>query len=169
MLVTSTAMPSDSVRIIGIDPGYDRMGIAVIERKKGKKETLLWSTCVESSRTLSFEERLLLLASEFESAVKEYTPSILSLEKIFFTKNQRTGIAVAEVRGMLRYLAQKHRLTVMEYTPQQIKQSVTGYGNADKKQVAHMVTLILTLKKERRHDDEYDAIAVGLTALGHVR
>lgn len=165
----STATQSDSVRIIGIDPGYDRMGLAIIERKKGEKETLLWSTCVESSRALPFEERLALLAQEFERTVKKYQPSILSLEKIFFTKNQRTGIAVAEVRGMLRYLAQTRHLAVMEYTPQQIKQAVTGYGNADKKQVAHMVTLILTLKNIRRHDDEYDAIAVGLTALGHVR
>ena len=159
----------DSVRAIGVDPGFDRMGMAVIERVKGKKETLLWSSCIESSRALSFEERLMFLADEFEHAVAQYSPNILSLEKIFFTNNQRTGIAVAEVRGMLRYLAGKHRLIVMEYTPQQIKQSVTGYGNADKKQVAHMVSLLLSLNNARRRDDEYDAIAASLTALGHVR
>lgn len=165
----SIPTPSKQVRIIGVDPGFDRMGIAIIERLKGSKETLLWSTCVQSSRTLPFEERLLCIAQEFERAVQAYTPQVLSLEKIFFTNNQRTGIAVAEVRGVLRYLAKKHELTIMEYTPQQIKQSVTGYGNADKKQVAHMVSLLLTLPPKTRHDDEYDAIAAGLTALGHMR
>ncbi len=158
-----------AVRIIGIDPGFNRMGMAVVECAKGKKETLMWSTCVVSSPTLPFEERLMLLAREFESALEKYAPQIVSLEKIFFTNNQRTGIAVAEVRGMLRYLAGKHQLIIMEYTPQQIKQSVTGYGNADKKQVAHMVSLLLTLPHKPRHDDEYDAIAASLTALGYVR
>ncbi|MCR4329539.1 MAG: crossover junction endodeoxyribonuclease RuvC [Candidatus Roizmanbacteria bacterium] len=162
-------MRSETIRVIGIDPGFDRMGIAIIERSKEKKEKLLWSACVESSRTLSFEDRLVVLANEFERVLQEYVPSILSIEKIFFTKNQRTGIAVAEARGMLRYLARKHTLSIMEYTPQEIKQSVTGYGNADKKQVAHMVSLLLTLPPARRHDDEYDAIAAGLTALGHLR
>jgi len=165
----STPTQSEILRVIGVDPGFDRMGIAVIERTKEKKENLLWSACVESSRTLLFEERLMVLANEFERVINEYLPTILSIEKIFFTKNQRTGIAVAEARGMLRYLACKHGLTVMEYTPQEIKQSVTGYGNADKKQVAHMVSLLLTLSKSPHHDDEYDAIAAGLTALGHLR
>lgn len=162
-------MKAPSCRVIGIDPGYDRMGIAIVERDKNNKDVLIFSTCIHPGKNDSLDDRLMHCAQEFERVVNEYRPSLLSLEKIFFTKNQRTGIAVAEVRGIIRYLAHTRNLLLHEFTPQQIKQSVTGYGNAPKEQVARMVDMLLRLPKQHRDDDEYDAIAAGLTALQAMR
>lgn len=150
-----------STRILGIDPGYDRCGIAIIEQE-GNKDTLLWSSCITPPKG-DLDVRFLEIGKTIESVIHEWNPSILSCEKIFFTKNQKTGIAVAELRGIIRFLAALHSLTFLEFTPQEIKRAVTGYGNADKQQVSTMVRSLLKMNSERRHDDEYDAIAVALT------
>ena len=150
------------MRVLGIDPGYGRMGIAVVEKSK-TGEVLLLSDCIETSKDLSFAERLGKLAGGFEKVCKKWRPSQVALEKLFFTKNQKTAMQVAEVRGMILHLCQKRALSVREYSPQQVKVAVTGSGSASKNQVANMVTRILALKKNLKHDDEYDAIAIALT------
>jgi crossover junction endodeoxyribonuclease RuvC len=158
-----------STRIIGIDPGYDRLGIAIIEGPVGR-EQLLYSTCVTTSKKQTFPERLAQLGKTVEQLLKEYRPNVLAIEKLFFTKNQLTAMAVSETRGVLLYLATLAGLTISEFTPQQIKKTVTGQGNADKQQVAQLVTRLIKLPpatNTKRLDDEIDAIAIALTANAH--
>ncbi len=151
--------------IIGIDPGYERLGIAVLEKNKGdKRERVLYSDCFKTSAKLPFCERLLLLGNEFNKLVETYKPEQLSIETLFFQNNQKTAMNVAEVRGMLLYQAIQAGLTIKEFTPLQVKVAASGYGAADKKQVADMVCKLVTIEKPIKHDDEYDAIAIALTA-----
>ena len=153
-----------SPRILALDPGYDRLGIAVLEGT-----TLLFSKCFTTPKTLAFEERLQLVGKEVENSIKKYKPQALALETLFFAKNQKTALHVAEVRGMLIYIAMQHGLTLFEYQPSAIKIAVTGVGNADKKQVMAMIPRLINLEKEPKHDDEYDAIAVGITCIASER
>jgi len=151
------------MRIIALDPGYERLGIAVIEKQPRAKETLLYSDCFKTSKDLAHEERLGLVASEIERIIAEFSPKALALETLFFSVNQKTALKVAEVRGVILSLAAKHGLKVYEYGPGQIKVAVTGHGKSDKKQVIAMIPRLLHMKKKAALDDEYDAIAVGLT------
>jgi crossover junction endodeoxyribonuclease RuvC len=159
----------DSVRILGIDPGFDRLGICVLE-KKGNKETLLHSSCVVTSKKETFESRLGVIGKEIERVLIKYEPHELAIEKLFFAKNQTTAINVAEVRGVALYLSYLHKLSVHEYSPPQIKLAVAGYGRASKDDIASMVPKILghALSKELL-DDEVDAIAIALTHSAHRR
>lgn len=152
------------MKIIGIDPGYERLGIAILEKNKGdKKERLLYSSCFKTSAKISFEERLLFLGKEIERLLKLYKPEGLAIETLFFTNNQKTAMKVAEVRGMILYLAKSAELSIQEFTPLQVKVAVAGHGQGDKRQVADMVTKLVVLEKKIQHDDEYDAIAIALT------
>lgn len=152
------------MRVLGVDPGYDRLGVAILEKKRGV-DILIYSDCITTDKSLSFPERLFIIGKELSSLLVRFDPDSVALEKLFFNKNQKTAIAVAEVRGMIIYLARLHKCRVQEYTPQQIKVAVTGYGKSDKKQVAYMVKQLLSNVKDNALDDEYDAIATGLTAL----
>lgn len=155
------------VRILGIDPGFDRMGVAVLE-KDGSKETLLYSTCIETSKKDSFDARLGVIGKELESILKKFTPQELAIEKLFFAKNQTTAINVAEVRGVVLYLCHTAGLSVYEYSPPQIKVAVAGYGNATKQDIAAMVPRILKIPfSSKLLDDELDAIAISLTHSAH--
>ena len=156
------------MRIIGIDPGYGRCGIAILEKVDGK-EVLIFSKCVETSASLSFPERVGEVIVECDKAIKEHSPAAMAIEKLFFAKNQKTAMQVAEVRGALIALASLRGLSVAEYTPMQVKSAAAGYGGADKKQVVKMLHALVKIDKEIQHDDEYDAIAVGVTHLAHVR
>jgi len=151
------------MRVIAIDPGYDRMGVAIIDRSPLRKDSLLFSDCLTTVKGDDFYVRLHSLGTTLEKLIAKWKPTHLAFERLFFAKNQKTAIAVAEVRGMIGYIAEKHGLTICEYTPVQIKSAVAGHGQADKRQVAQMVTALLQLAKKTRLDDEYDAIAIGLT------
>lgn len=155
------------MRLLGVDPGYDRLGVAIVERENNK-DSLLFSDCLTSERRSDFSKRLLVVGEKLEKIIKKYQPDSLALESLFFSKNRKTALAVAETRGVIRYLASQNNLEVTEYSPATIKLTITGYGQADKQQVALMVEKLLTLKKAIKHDDEYDAIAVALTALSTV-
>lgn len=157
----------NSVRILGVDPGFDRLGVCVIE-KEGNKETLLFSTCILTSKKDSFEVRLGAIGKELQVILAEHKPDELAMEKLFFAKNQTTAINVAEVRGVILYLAHVHGLSIYEYSPPQVKVAVTGYGKATKDDVAHMVPKIVKLEKTvKLLDDEVDAIAIALTHSAH--
>jgi crossover junction endodeoxyribonuclease RuvC len=156
------------MRVLALDPGYDRLGLAVLERQSGK-ETLLYSTCVLTNRADSLPDRLLVIGTRVAEALTLYTPSSVALETLFFNKNQKTAIGVAQVRGIIIYLAKLHGATIEEYSPQQIKVAVTGYGKSDKEAVTSMVKRLVSGVPDGMLDDEYDAIAVGLTALAHAR
>jgi len=151
------------MRIIAIDPGYERLGIAVIERLPRQKETLVYSDCFKTSAKLPHAERLGLVGTELKRVITEFAPQALCLESLFFSENKKSAIAVAEARGVILYQASTHDLPVYEYGPGQIKVAVTGYGKSDKAQVISMIPRLIRVEKEIRHDDEYDAIAVGLT------
>jgi crossover junction endodeoxyribonuclease RuvC len=150
--------------ILGIDPGYERLGVAILEKNPGdKKERVVYSDCFKTSAKLPFQDRLLLLGAEIERLITEFQPERLAIESLFFNNNQKTAMMVAEVRGMILYLAKKYGLAIQEFTPPQIKVAVAGYGGGDKRQVTDMVCKLVVIEKDIKHDDEYDAIAIALT------
>lgn len=156
-----------SVRIVGIDPGFDRMGLCVLE-KEGNKETLLHSSCIITNRKETFGQRLATLGKELEAVLKKYKPEELAIEKLFFAKNQTTAIQVAEVRGVVLYLSELYKLSVFEYSPPQVKVAVAGHGKATKTDIELMVPRILKVpNKKGMLDDELDAIAIALTHSAH--
>jgi crossover junction endodeoxyribonuclease RuvC len=151
----------DKIRILGIDPGFGRLGIAVVE--KGQKEILLHSECFETKKDVPHEERLHAIFDRIQNVIKEWQPTTLAIEKLFFNKNVTTGIKVAEVRGAIIALAADHGLSICEYNPLQVKSAVAGYGKATKDQMISMVPKLIKISKPIKHDDEYDAIAIALT------
>lgn len=155
-------MPSN--RVIGIDPGFDRCGVAILE-KEGGKEKLLFSTCITTSPKDEHSARLKILGEGILKVIKEWEPNSMAIEKLFFNINARTALKVSEARGVILYEASRAGLSVYEYSPQDVKIAVTGYGKADKTQVETMTLKILSLKKAPKHDDETDAIAMGITHL----
>lgn len=153
------------MRIVAIDPGYERLGIAVLEKPPRQKEGLLYSSCIQTSKTLAHEKRLLAIADVVTETIAQWKPEALAIETLFLVTNHKTAMAVAEARGAILTCAARAGLTVYEYTPLQIKIAVTGYGRSDKRQVTEMVKKLIALPHKKRLDDEYDAIAVGLTCL----
>ena len=151
--------------ILAIDPGFERVGIAILERTRTRQHNVIFSECFKTNPKIDFSERLLLIGKELESVIKKYKPVALAIEKLYFTTNQKTAMNVAEARGMMLYIAEKNNLKIFEYTPPQIKVAVTGYGKADKSMVMDMVHKLVNVDKEVKSDDELDAIAIGLTML----
>ncbi|MEK7552456.1 MAG: crossover junction endodeoxyribonuclease RuvC [Patescibacteria group bacterium] len=150
--------------ILAIDPGYDRMGIAVLEKENSEKEELLFSECFSPTKNIVKEKRILEIGQKIDELIKNYHPSELVIEDIFFGKNLKTAVAVAEVRGVIIYEASKAGLCINQFTPSQIKTAITGNGKSDKTQVEFMVSKLINMKgKKPKFDDESDAIAVGLT------
>lgn len=152
----STQMPNK--RILSVDPGYERLGVAILENGK-----LLFSDCIQTPKSDSHSKRLLKIGQELEKIIKEHKPEIFALETLFFSKNQKTALLVSEARGVLMYVAEKNNLEVREFSPAEVKIGVTGYGSSTKKQIMEMVSRIIKIDKEIKFDDEFDAIAVGLT------
>jgi crossover junction endodeoxyribonuclease RuvC len=153
------------MKILSIDPGFERVGIAVIEKIPKEKDSLVYSNCFKTSAKLPFADRLTLIGNELETIIKKYKPEFLAIEKLYFTTNQKTAMGVAEARGVIIYTANRNGLKIFEYTPPQIKVAVTGYGKADKNMVISMVPKLIEMKKQTQSDDELDAIAIGLTCL----
>ena len=154
------------MRVISVDPGYDRLGVAIMELENGV-EKLIYSTCILTNKQQNINKRLLFIGGEFNSLLKKYSPDSLGIETIFFNQNQKTAIGVAQARGILIYLAQTSGCAVYEFGPQEIKIAVTGYGKSDKTAVIEMVKRLVPSSPESVLDDEYDAIAVGITCLAH--
>jgi crossover junction endodeoxyribonuclease RuvC len=150
------------MKIIAIDPGYERLGIATLEKENGK-EILLFSECFKTSAKLPHSERLNLIGKELEKVIREYKPSTLAIETLFFAKNQKSAMQVAEARGVIMYEGKRNNLEIFEYSPMAVKIAVTGYGKSDKIQLTEMVKRLIKIEKPIKHDDEYDAIAIGLT------
>ena len=158
------------MKILGIDPGFERLGIAVVEKNKGEKEKLVFSECFKTSKTLDFSERLVLLGKEIEAVIEKHQPSHMGVETLYIETNQKTAMRVSEARGVVIFLAAKNGLRICEYTPLQIKAAVTGYGKADKQAVMNMVPKLIQIDVVHKMiDDELDAIAVALTTCAHER
>ena len=156
------------MRIIAIDPGYERLGIAVLEKINGE-EVLLFSECFKTKANIPFPDRLLLLGQEVARVVKEYSPMALAIENLFIETNQKTAMRVAESRGAILYQARLLGLEVYEYTPLQVKVATTGYGKATKTQMISMVKKLIRGAENIKQDDEMDAIAIGLTHFAYYR
>jgi crossover junction endodeoxyribonuclease RuvC len=156
------------MKVLGIDPGFGRCGMAVVE-KTGGKEILLYSDCIETSAKAAFPERLQHVADECARIIREHKPDCVAMEKLYFSNNQKTAMQVSEVRGVLINCASGLGLTVAEYTPGEVKSAIASSGNADKKQMASMLHMLMKIEKRIKHDDEYDAIAIAVTHLARAR
>lgn len=156
------------MRVLGIDPGYGRCGMAVVERDDGK-DRLIFSDCIETKPTDEFVARLSAIAGACGDLITKFEPNCVAIEKLYFNANQKTAMRVAEARGALIQSATENGVEVFEYTPGQIKNATSGFGKADKKQIAAMLHLLIKIEKTIKHDDEYDAIAIALTHLAFFR
>lgn len=168
------------MRIIAIDPGFDRIGLAVFE-KTITSEELIFSNCFMTDKKSDIYTRLNSIAIYVNQILKQYSPEAIFIESIFFFKNQKTIINVASARGIIINECKNFNLKILEITPMQIKSAVTSDGHADKKQVEFMVKNILKnniyfknklnnqLKKNDLLDDEIDAIACGLAGLAYFK
>ncbi|MDD5165462.1 MAG: crossover junction endodeoxyribonuclease RuvC [Candidatus Pacebacteria bacterium] len=149
--------------ILGIDPGYDRLGIAVIEKPLKGKEVLIYSDCFTTSPKDSIYDRLKAIGGEISRIIEIYKPDALAIETLFITKNQKTAMRVSEARGIIIYEGLKKNVLIFEYSPMEIKMAITSDGTSDKERVTRMVQILVTIPKKVALDDEYDAIAVALT------
>lgn len=152
------------MRVLAIDPGYDRCGVAVMEYRDGR-EFVIHSECVETNKGDSLPDRLLAVGQRIESLIKHHSPDTVAIETLFFNKNVKTAIGVAQARGIILYIALCHQCTFYEFGPQEIKIATTGHGSSDKTAVLAMTKRLIPNLKQGALDDEYDAIAVGITCL----
>jgi len=159
------------MKILGIDPGYDRLGVAVIEKTPKSKDVVLFSDCITTSAKDSIYERFKKIGMQVCQILDEHKPEALSIETLFITKNQKTAMRVSEVRGIIIYEALRRDIPVFEYSPMEIKMAVTSDGTSDKARMMKMIPLLVDLSKisKRALDDEYDAIAVALTHSANAR
>lgn len=150
------------MRIVSIDPGYERTGFAVFETKQGEEPQLIEFGCITTKKTDSLQIRITQTASQISKLISTFKPKKIILEQLIFNTNVKTAIAVAQAQGAVLYLAAQHGIDTVFLSPPQIKLAVTGYGRADKKQVEKMVCILLNLEKAPTPDDVVDAIACGL-------
>jgi crossover junction endodeoxyribonuclease RuvC len=149
------------MRILGIDPGTGILGFGVIEVIRGKA-TLVDAGVVRTPPHTPLDERLVDIYESLQEVIRETKPDEMSIEKLFFAQNVTTAMSVSHARGVAMLAGKQGGLTIYEYTPLQIKQGLTGYGKATKKQVQEMVRIILNLKEVPKPDDCADAIAAAL-------
>lgn len=147
--------------ILGIDPGYAIVGWGVIEYEHSRFRVLGYGAITTNADT-PFPQRLESIYNDMCYVFEKYNPSVMSMEKLFYNSNQKTVIDVAQARGVITLCAQMHNKEIFEYTPLQVKQSVTGYGRAEKKQVMEMTRSILSLESVPKPDDTADALALAI-------
>ena len=150
--------------ILGIDPGTATTGFAVIEEREDEVR-LITCGCVLTPAKEMLEKRLGSIFEDISKLIKKYKPDILACEELFFFKNAKTVMSVSHARGVVLLAGQRTGLAIREYTPLQVKQALTGYGRADKRQIQEMVKLLLGLEEAPRPDDAADAVAVAMCCL----
>lgn len=151
------------MRILGIDPGTGICGFGVIEVKQTGRAKMIDNGVIATPPHTPLSERLLDIYESMHEIIRLNKPDCVSIEKLFFTKNVTTGISVAEARGVVLLVCKQHELPTFEYTPNEIKKTMTGYGSADKKQMQEMVKLHLDLTSVPKPDDAADALAAAIT------
>lgn len=150
------------MRILGIDPGTGILGFGVIDVDKQSRMQLVDAGVIRTPVKEDDAVRLQTIFDELSDIITQNKPEILSVEKLFFARNVTTAMTVAQARGVVLLLGQQHSLKLYEYTPMQIKQAITGYGKADKKQMQEMVKTILKLDAVPKPDDAADALAAAI-------
>ena len=156
------------MKILGIDPGTGRVGWGIISHDKGV-DTFVDCGCFETKANSDLPDRLVKIYEYIEKLIQTHNPDVMAVESLFFEKNAKTAIDVAAARGVTLLAGAKARLPVFQYTPLQVKSSLTGYGKAEKNQVEFMVGKILHLKEKIKPDDAADAVAIALTHAFRVR
>lgn len=146
-------------RILGIDPGYGRLGYAVIDVVRGKPKAVTYGV-ITTEKGIGMPERLLEIAADVRGVIGKYKPERLVIEELFFAKSTTTALKVAEVRGVIFLLGAEAGLEVVEVKPNAVKLALTGYGKADKRQMQDMVKVVFDLKKAPKIDDAADALAI---------
>jgi len=154
--------------ILGIDPGMARCGFGAIE-KKGNNIKYLSAGVIESTKDHKQSERLEIIHKGIKKLIKKYRPDIIAVESLFFSKNVKTAFRVGEARGVILLAAQMQKITIMEFTPLQVKISITGYGFAEKLQVQKMVKTLLGLKEIPEPDDAADALAIAICCVNNFK
>ena len=149
------------MRILGIDPGYAIVGCGIVDYKNNNFK-VVEHCAITTPAGMPFNRRLEVIYDELTDLIKRIQPEVISMEKLYFNSNQKTVIDVGQARGVLMLAAQKSNLEVFEYTPLEVKQSVVGYGRAEKKQIQEMTRVILKLDKIPKPDDVADALAVAI-------
>jgi crossover junction endodeoxyribonuclease RuvC len=150
------------MRIIGIDPGTGILGFGVVDFVKGKSRMVTAGVITTPAHT-PLDERLEEIFDGLTDIIAETKPDVMSIEKLFFAQNVTTAMSVSHARGVAMLTGRKARMPIAEYTPLQIKQTLTGYGKADKKQMQEMVRVHLGLKEVPKPDDCADALAAAIT------
>ena len=156
------------MRILGIDPGTGILGFGLVDYEKGKLK-LVDAGVIRTPVHHPDAERLLIIYDELKQIIEEFKPEVMSVEQLFFARNVTTAMTVAQARGVVLLLGQQFKLGLHEFTPMQIKQAITGYGKADKKQMQEMVRVLLQLKETPKPDDAADALAAAITCSMTVR
>jgi crossover junction endodeoxyribonuclease RuvC len=151
------------MKILGIDPGTATTGFGVIEKRAGKLTSIDYGV-ISTKKSLPMHLRLNIIFQDLTELIKNHKPEVIAVEKLFFVKNITTGISVGQARGVVLLAAAQADLELIEFTPLQVKMSVTGYGQASKRQVQEMVAKILQLKTLPHPDDAADALAIAICA-----
>jgi len=154
------------MKVLGIDPGTGRVGWGIVSHEKGS-DSLVEYGCFETKVNSELPDRLLKIHIFLKSLIKKFKPDILAVESLFFATNVKTAFDVGAARGVILLAGEEAGLPIFQYTPLQVKSSLTGYGKAEKKQIEFMVTKILHLKEPPKPDDAADAVAIALTHLFH--
>ena len=154
------------MRVMGIDPGSNCTGFGIVEEIKGNLNAVHWSS-IRSTTKDTFPKRLKRIYNELTIAIEKFSPDIVAVEDLFYATNVKTVIKLGQTRGVALLAAVNNGLQVAEYSPLQIKQSVVGYGRADKNQVQDMVTMLLQLKEKPDPFDASDALATAICHIHH--
>lgn len=152
------------MRVLGFDPGYGTLGFGVIDKEGNRYRVISYGTIV-TPKSDTFSDRLHYIGEQIELIIDKFVPDEIAIEELFFQKNVKTAIKVAEARGVILYISSQKCKKIYEYTPLEVKQSITGYGKAEKKQIQEMLKILLKLDKIPKPDDAADALAIALTHL----
>ncbi len=149
------------MRILGIDPGYATIGYGIVEYDNFRFKTIAYGAITTPADKVFFD-RLCDIYEDMTTLIEKYNPDCLAIERLYFNTNTTTAIDVAQARGVILLAARKSEISISEYTPLQVKQSITGYGRAEKHQVMEMVKNLLQLKSVPKPDDTADALALAI-------
>jgi len=150
--------------ILGIDPGFGRVGYGIIKKDAKGEWRMVDFGCIETSAKKNFVERIAEIHEKLVELIKKYKPTRMAVEELFFFKNVKTAIEVGQARGVILLTGVENNLPIDEFTPLQVKQAITGYGRAEKGQMRTMVAMVLGMKEKIKSDDAADALAVALCA-----
>ncbi len=156
------------MRVLGIDPGSETLGWGVVEGS-GLKYSLVDFGTVKSSPREQFSKRLLKISDGIEAVIAKYQPDVISVEEAFYATNVKVALKLGQVRGVVLLIGEKSNLEISEFSPRLIKQTVVGYGNAEKHQVQEMVRLLLKMKTVPQPHDAADALAIAICHFHHAR